>query len=743
MQWTNRIIILEIKFYLKVLSFLLALSLSACFHDDSDPVNRFTVGVTVNGLAGSGLALQNNGTDDLAISANGSFTFVTDIADGSTYTITVLTQPDTPNQTCTVTNGSGIVSGSNITNVSVSCVTTAYTVGGTVSGLAAGNSVVLQNNGGDDLTVSVDGGFNFATAIIDGEAYNVSILTQPTTTNQTCAVSSGSGNVGGANVTNVTVNCVAVKTYSLNIKDSEGLVLSDPATDMGHSLKILDTATRLVMLDYENSRILFYTKGLTLADSSIISIIGTHSNVSDDSPYNSVSNNKLNSQFSGTIHNDELWVTNYRFGEILRFDLDGNFIDSQTGKYTHLDSDKVTLYAFEGKSIYSYSELNNAFEYNADLPISVDVGNDEYIYRRGAIHLGYGRLAVNDYINSENTMRVFDLAALLNGQTTEVLTVTGITSFAILSDKIVWSTVYHSDLEYCDLDGANCGVGTFSHYLYSFRHNPGSDHMYVVGAWGLQVLNTQLSEVESITRSQYYWSGNFFGGDDTNLYFFDHHDGGLVIAPRNSQDNTAFIDPANEIAYSGWHLNPRMHNGFLYLQSEWPVDSYEMYIFDITNKSSSNFPVTSKQGFDVDTEFLYVLNGLTIDAYTHQGIFDHQIILSNLANSNLQDFTNITQGLFAKNDNNFFIAYNSKLNKFSLTGEFIENHDLNFSSIGGKTMLFADNERILLNSPLSIYDLTTNQVSGFPDSTSGSNGFVNGNIYWYTSGYNQYSGQQF
>ncbi|WP_456406423.1 FG-GAP repeat protein, partial [Thiolapillus sp.] len=40
----------------------------------------------------------------------------------------------------------------------------AYTLGGSVSGLAPGNSLVLQNNGGDDLTVSADGAFTFATA---------------------------------------------------------------------------------------------------------------------------------------------------------------------------------------------------------------------------------------------------------------------------------------------------------------------------------------------------------------------------------------------------------------------------------------------------------------------------------------------------------------------------------------------------------------------------------------------------
>ena len=42
-----------------------------------------------------------------------------------------------------------------------------YTVSGTVSGLA-GSGLVLQNNGGDDRGISVDGAFSFANAVHTG-----------------------------------------------------------------------------------------------------------------------------------------------------------------------------------------------------------------------------------------------------------------------------------------------------------------------------------------------------------------------------------------------------------------------------------------------------------------------------------------------------------------------------------------------------------------------------------------------
>jgi len=66
--------------------------------------------------------LQNNGGDDLKINADGGFTFPTTLYDGSSYDISVLTQPDGPDEICSISNGSGTVSGENISKVSVACV---------------------------------------------------------------------------------------------------------------------------------------------------------------------------------------------------------------------------------------------------------------------------------------------------------------------------------------------------------------------------------------------------------------------------------------------------------------------------------------------------------------------------------------------------------------------------------------------------------------------------------------------
>jgi hypothetical protein len=99
--------------------------------------NTFTVGGAVTGLAGSGLTLQNNGSDNLARNADGAFTFATSVQSGGAYGVTVLTQPATPAQTCTPTNNTGTVA-ANVTNVTITCVTNASVPGSAVIGPAGG-----------------------------------------------------------------------------------------------------------------------------------------------------------------------------------------------------------------------------------------------------------------------------------------------------------------------------------------------------------------------------------------------------------------------------------------------------------------------------------------------------------------------------------------------------------------------------------------------------------------------------
>jgi hypothetical protein len=183
--------------------------------------NTYSIGGTISGLVGT-VVLQNSGGDTLARSANGDFTFATGVADGAAYDVTVVTQPSGPGQTCVAANATGTVSGSAVTDISITCVTNTYTIGGTISGLAASTTIVLQNNGGDALSRSANGGFTFPTAVPDGSAYNVTVQTQPA--GQVCSVSNGSGTLGGSGVSNVGVTCLTAYTVGGTISGLDGTV---------------------------------------------------------------------------------------------------------------------------------------------------------------------------------------------------------------------------------------------------------------------------------------------------------------------------------------------------------------------------------------------------------------------------------------------------------------------------------------------------------------------------------------
>ena len=111
----------------------------------------FTIGGTVTGLTGTGLILQDNGGDDLTITANGSFTFKTAIVASKPYLVTVSVPPATPPQTCTVAGGSGKATAT-VTTVVVTCTVGTQAIGVTVAGLT-GTGLVLQN-GTEFLTIT-------------------------------------------------------------------------------------------------------------------------------------------------------------------------------------------------------------------------------------------------------------------------------------------------------------------------------------------------------------------------------------------------------------------------------------------------------------------------------------------------------------------------------------------------------------------------------------------------------------
>jgi hypothetical protein len=211
--------------FARVLCAVCALAVLAACGGGSASGPTYSVGGTVSGLVGSGLKLADNGGPALAVSADGFFTIATSVAPGASYSISVVAQPQNPPQTCVVHNGSGTMGSAPVTSVTVVCATNTFTVGGTVSGLQ-GTGLVLQNKATDNLAVTQNGPVTFSTPIAVGASYAVTVSTQPTAPDQTCAVADGSGTIGKAKVTNVAVTCAndfpAIYTVSVNVSGWAG-----------------------------------------------------------------------------------------------------------------------------------------------------------------------------------------------------------------------------------------------------------------------------------------------------------------------------------------------------------------------------------------------------------------------------------------------------------------------------------------------------------------------------------------
>jgi alpha-tubulin suppressor-like RCC1 family protein len=195
----------------------------------------FTVGGTVSGLQGSGLALQLNGAGELAVPVGATrFTFPA-IPDGSAYEVRVLRQP--VNQQCDVGNARGTLAGADVTTVAVACRTIQYTLSGTVTGLV-GDGMVLGLRSADGPTVTVPrgaGSFSFG-ALDVGTAYEVTVRTPPGAPQETCTVVGGTGTLQ-ASVVNVTIACHAVWSM-VALGEDHTMAISRDGTLFGWGLNV-------------------------------------------------------------------------------------------------------------------------------------------------------------------------------------------------------------------------------------------------------------------------------------------------------------------------------------------------------------------------------------------------------------------------------------------------------------------------------------------------------------------------
>ncbi|MGJ8662965.1 MAG: FG-GAP repeat protein, partial [Marinicella sp.] len=156
---------------------------------------------------GTNAVVSNQTGEQITVNSGEVVAFPTLLDDGSVYQLTVDTQPSSPSQTCTFFND-GYYWMQAATTEFLDCEINQFSVGGSVTGLLAGNEFIIQNNEGDDLLISENGEFVFATVLDDSSTYEVSISQQPQGGPiQNCVVNNQQGNLAGVNITNVQIEC--------------------------------------------------------------------------------------------------------------------------------------------------------------------------------------------------------------------------------------------------------------------------------------------------------------------------------------------------------------------------------------------------------------------------------------------------------------------------------------------------------------------------------------------------------
>jgi hypothetical protein len=110
----------------------------------------------------------------------------------------------------------GVLPATGATVANCSAPFVAYTIGVAVTGLPSGNTVVLQNNGGNNLTVTANGAATFSSPV--AAVYAVTVGTQPVDAN--CLVTGGNG-TATSNVAGISVACTPNR-FSLVANTSSG-----------------------------------------------------------------------------------------------------------------------------------------------------------------------------------------------------------------------------------------------------------------------------------------------------------------------------------------------------------------------------------------------------------------------------------------------------------------------------------------------------------------------------------------
>jgi 6-phosphogluconolactonase len=259
--------------------------------------STYTVGGTVSGLTGGSLVLKNNGGDALTIAANStSFTFATTQVSGTGYSVAIDSQPN--GLTCSVSNGSGTIANTSISNATVVCqsqyvyvpnrdssapiTVSVYEISPSTGILTAlSTSTVTDPDLNSPIAIAVNPAGTFA-YVVNYFSSTVSMFSVNASTGKLTALSPASvstdpsGGAANANSTSIAITPSGSFAYVINhytnnismfsINTSTGLLspLSTPSVPSGNSprwISINPTGTFAYVTNYVDNTLTIYSIG--------------------------------------------------------------------------------------------------------------------------------------------------------------------------------------------------------------------------------------------------------------------------------------------------------------------------------------------------------------------------------------------------------------------------------------------------------------------------------------------------
>lgn len=184
------------------------------------PLGPYDINIQVNGITNGSVGFTI-GSDVFTNKKNGAYK-----ATGQNYGVNYnlgITPPAFHN--CSIVNGSGVIAG--ITNIQINCVPESHSVGGTITGLQAGETVTIEgiDDGSGTLNRvtlnSTDTSYVMPVLSKYGMTYSLSIMSSSATTKCSFQFTNNQGTISSSDISTVNLICSPRVTGNCNVGSAE------------------------------------------------------------------------------------------------------------------------------------------------------------------------------------------------------------------------------------------------------------------------------------------------------------------------------------------------------------------------------------------------------------------------------------------------------------------------------------------------------------------------------------------